>query len=51
MSLNNFNVGDIYKENWKPTVKDIENFAKFSGDFNPIHNDLKISLNYGFKNT
>ena len=48
MSLNNFNVGDIYKENWKPTVKDIENFSKLSGDYNPIHNDLKFSLNYGY---
>ena len=34
MSMNNFNVGDIYKENWRPTVKDIENFSKLSGDFN-----------------
>ena len=51
MSMNNFNVGDIYKENWRPTVKDIENFSKLSGDYNPIHNDLKFSLNYGFNNT
>ena len=35
--IKKFKVGDIYLEEWIPTLDDINNYAKLSGDYNPIH--------------
>jgi 3-hydroxybutyryl-CoA dehydratase len=42
------NVGDIYTEEIKISVAHIENFAKFSGDYNPVHFDESEARAQGF---
>jgi 3-hydroxybutyryl-CoA dehydratase len=48
-SIENFSVGMI--ESYKQTIleKDIELFAKISGDFNPVHLDENYASNSRFK--
>ncbi len=46
----NFKVGDIFFQEWIPTLEEVRRFAQLSGDFNPIHVDKKVSKSLGFKN-
>mgnify|MGYP001157552009 FL=1 len=41
-------VGDIYLEEWIPTLDDINNYAKLSGDYNPIHINLENVKKLGY---
>ena len=43
-------VGDVYLEEWIPSVEDINNYAKISGDYNPIHMNLNTVRKLGHSN-
>ena len=43
-------VGAVYLEEWIPSLKDIYNYAKLSGDYNPIHMNLNTVKKLGHSN-
>ena len=45
--IKKFKVGDIYLEEWIPTLDDINNYTKLSSDYNPIHIKLKTVKKLG----
>lgn len=44
-SITKFEVGDNYKENFSYTQQDVNDFAKISGDLNPLHIDKEFAEN------
>ena len=47
-SIKEFKIGQIYTEEWTPTLKDIKKYAKLSGDYNPIHIYKESSEKLGY---
>ena len=47
--IKKFKVGDIYLEEWIPSLEDINNYAKLSGDYNPIHTSLDTVKKLGYR--
>ena len=48
--LKKIKVDDSYIEEWIPTPEDIKEYAKLSGDYNPIHINLQAVNKLGYKN-
>ena len=50
MNYLDINEGDVYTFSRKISEKDVMNFAKLSGDFNPLHVDAEFGRKSQFKN-
>lgn len=50
ISYSDINEGEVYLFNRKISKKDVMNFAKLSGDFNPLHVDAEFGSKSKFKN-
>lgn len=48
--IKNFKVGDVYEEEWVPTFESLKKYAELSGDYNPIHIDIKAAKKLGREN-
>ena len=48
--IKEFKVGDVYFEEWVPSVEDVNRYAKLSGDYNSIHINLNTAEKLGYKN-
>lgn len=43
-SIKKFNIGDVYNEYFSYSQEDVNDFAKISGDLNPLHIDEEYAM-------
>ena len=48
--INKFKEGQSYTEEWIPTLKILKKYCELSGDYNPIHTNLKAAKKIGKNN-